>query len=346
MSQAILLSIIIPTYNAQETLGACLNSLCPTLPQHSEVIVVNDGSTDGTSEILSDYEQRYPALQVITQQNKGRAGARNTGLNYAQGLFIGFVDADDTVQPDMFSKMLNRALATSADIVLCDYTAFNEDLSRALFTYQSGSSKDYGASFLAKPSMIRTFGASLCNKIVRKNLYGDDSANIGEPLRFPEDKEIEDLTVIYPLLTRATRVEMIDESLYNYRHHKSGSISRTYDEHFLEIIDALDLAFERIAPQLRKDPDIQRDLLYIALTHLYKGRFTDLFRFAPIPLSLHYLSASALWLDATFPGWQRSDELKALFPNSITRTCLIAPPLHLWLLGGTKLKQRLRSLRR
>ena len=112
-------SVIIPVYNAAGTLSKCLDSICgQKLTQDFEVICVNDGSTDGSADILSEYEKRYPKLVVIEEENRGGAGARNCGLQKAEGKYLFFLDADDFLPQGTLQKLWDDAQKSGAEIVI------------------------------------------------------------------------------------------------------------------------------------------------------------------------------------------------------------------------------------
>ncbi len=102
-------SIIIPIFNAAETLPRCLDSLMPQIQDHIEILLINDGSTDGSGSICEHYAARYPQIRLFTKENGGVSSARNLGLEHAQGEYILFVDADDAVTEDYFT-VLDSAL--------------------------------------------------------------------------------------------------------------------------------------------------------------------------------------------------------------------------------------------
>ena len=112
-------SVIIPVYNAAATLEKCLDSVCEqVLEQTFEVICVNDGSTDGSADILRAYAEKYPFLVFIEQENCGGAGARNRGLKEAEGEYLFFLDADDFLPEGTLRKLLKDARTSGADIVI------------------------------------------------------------------------------------------------------------------------------------------------------------------------------------------------------------------------------------
>lgn len=112
-------SIIIPVYNAAPYIRDCLDSILSGDLKEIEVIAVNDGSSDNSLEILKEYQRKY-GIVVIDQLNAGASKARNMALDAATGEYIGFVDADDWIEPQMYSKMYTAAKETDADIVFCN----------------------------------------------------------------------------------------------------------------------------------------------------------------------------------------------------------------------------------
>ena len=112
----IYVSIIVPVYNREKYLNRCLNSLVNQTMKNIEIICIDDGSFDSSAKILKDYALQHTNIQVITQNNKGVAAARNIGINAARGEYIGFVDSDDWVQDNFFEKLYNAAKTENADI--------------------------------------------------------------------------------------------------------------------------------------------------------------------------------------------------------------------------------------
>lgn len=113
-------SVIIPVYNIEKYLAQCLESVCNQTLQEIQVIVVDDGSTDGSAAICQDFVARYPGiLEYYHKENGGSASARNMGLEHARGEYIGFIDSDDWVEPDMYEKMYCTAVEQNVDMVFC-----------------------------------------------------------------------------------------------------------------------------------------------------------------------------------------------------------------------------------
>ena len=100
-----LISIIVPAYNASKYIEKCLNSILSQTYKNFEIIVVNDGSTDNTLDILKKCSEQSDKIKIVAQKNKGVSAARNNGLEHAKGQYIAFVDADDTLEQEFLERM-------------------------------------------------------------------------------------------------------------------------------------------------------------------------------------------------------------------------------------------------
>ena len=112
-------SVIIPVYNAQNTLKRCLESLLMQKRQDVEIILINDGSTDKSGEIIEDYSKKYSNIISLSQKNRGVSAARNRGLEFARGIFIMFVDSDDYVTANYFEVMDKADGGGNSDLLVC-----------------------------------------------------------------------------------------------------------------------------------------------------------------------------------------------------------------------------------
>lgn len=111
-------SIIVPVYNIEKYLAKCLDSLINQTLKEIEIICVNDGSTDNSAEILNEYAQKDSRIRIINQENAGLSAARNTGINNANGEYIGYVDSDDWVDLNFYENLYNAAKENNADIAV------------------------------------------------------------------------------------------------------------------------------------------------------------------------------------------------------------------------------------
>lgn len=122
-----MISIIVPIYNVELFLPKCIESLLIQTYQDLEVILVDDGSLDGCAQICDSYQKKDPRIVVIHQPNRGVSAARNAGLAIARGDYIGFVDPDDWVAPEMYGEMLSAIQSTQTDLAICGYDYYSED---------------------------------------------------------------------------------------------------------------------------------------------------------------------------------------------------------------------------
>ena len=116
-----LLSIIIPVYNAEAWLSACLDSVLAAVSEDCELILVDDGSTDGSFALAEAYARRFAQIRVLRQQNAGPSAARNAGLCVSRGDFVAFLDSDDTVIPEAFAKTISLLPSFAADFWVSDF---------------------------------------------------------------------------------------------------------------------------------------------------------------------------------------------------------------------------------
>ena len=122
-----LISIIVPIYNSEAFLEKCVRSILCQTYSNIEVILVNDGSTDGSAAICERLAGNDNRIRVIHKENGGTPGARNAGLDIAKGEYVGFVDSDDTIEPDMYEQLHNHLVLENVDMVDCSYKTFYKD---------------------------------------------------------------------------------------------------------------------------------------------------------------------------------------------------------------------------
>lgn len=233
------LSIIIPVYNVEKYLVRCLQSVvCQETQYHFEVIVINDGSTDGSMEILKEYEQKYDYFKVITQENQGLSGARNTGINHAQGKFITFIDSDDAIEKQYIEKMMKVAIEKDVDLVMCsirEYDVVNDKTIR--FITHENVSFNKGI----KDEILNLKGYAW-GKIYRRELW--------EKVRFPKEYLFED-AITRPIMMRLCHsFAFINEAVYSYtvrpdslsRKAKEKRKSKKYLEQYFMLEKILELS--------------------------------------------------------------------------------------------------------
>lgn len=221
------ISIIIPIYNCEKYLPRCLDSILAQTFTDFELILVNDGSTDGSDNICDSYVEKDKRVRVIHQANAGVSAARNAGLNIAQGEYIGFVDADDYINAEMFRILYEDAVRENADIVMCDAVTKTdgkpdeEDTISALSESCIIDRNDW------TPDILRYTAGSVCRCLYKKELVED--------IRFPVGIKIsEDRLFNLQAMGKASRLFYDKRGLY-YRYVRIGSACYSYHEDLFDV---------------------------------------------------------------------------------------------------------------
>lgn len=217
-----LISIIVPVFNLENELTRCLDSILAQSYQSIEVIVVDDGSSDGSAEIVRQYAEKDSRIKPVFQENGGVTSARLHGVREASGQWIGFVDGDDEIELDMYERLLKNAETYHADISHCGYQMCFDD-GRIHYFHNTGllaqQDKITALKELLSGSRIEP---GLCNKLFHKTLF--HSLLHGEAV--PLDIKInEDLLMNYKLFSVAEQTVLEDWCPYHYI-VRSASASR------------------------------------------------------------------------------------------------------------------------
>ena len=227
-------SIIIPAYNCEKTLAECLGNVVHQTLKDIEVIIVDDASTDGTWNIIAECESQFPELimAVKSDENRGPGGARNIGLMYASGEYIGFVDSDDIVSTSMFEKMYLTAKEGDYDIVDCGY--YNQEKDNAIVHTSDALTGDMDGY---KRSELIVSGGYVWSRIFRRELIAE--SGIG----FREGVVLEDAEFLMCMHALAKRVGNVKEILYNYRSFPTSASKEVnpvkYLGHAMAAMDAI-----------------------------------------------------------------------------------------------------------
>lgn len=214
------ISVIVPVYNTEKYLSRCLDSLIRQDLDHKyEIIVINDGSTDDSLDIAETYAELFGNIRVYSRENGGLSAARNTGLEYARGKYVAFVDSDDYVDESYLSEMYNAAESSEADIVCCNFRCVDENGGRlasldGFFKHRPGvfGSKKMLSSLLLDVT-IRNFA---WNKLYRRELF----TRYG--IKFPVGKLYEDMRIMPSLFKRSKKIAVVGGVLYNYVQRKTS----------------------------------------------------------------------------------------------------------------------------
>ena len=226
-----LVSIVVPVYNVEEYLPRCLASITAQTYRNIEVILVDDGSTDGSGKICDEASAVDARISVIHKTNGGLSDARNAGLSKVRGAWVFFLDSDDYISPCCIEVMLGAALASGAEIVECRFDSIS-DVSKTKWANPTGKYDLYH-----QPEALERFldynGTWIMawNKLYRANLF--------EGIRFPVGRINEDEFTTPYLVERAHRYASLEDSLYAYVQRDGSIMHSSFSERKLDGLEAL-----------------------------------------------------------------------------------------------------------
>ena len=230
-------SVIIPVYNTEKYLAYCLDSVIEQTIKDIEIICINDGSTDHSLEILEQYSLKDKRVSVYSQSNSYAGVARNTGMAYANGKYLYFLDSDDFIKPDALEKMFCQAETDLADICVCGGKNYFEDIGKEMLFEGLLNQKLLPSAIPFNidswPQYILNFtNVGVWNKLYRRDFVVQNN------LRFSELKRGEDIAFVIPSLCMAQRITIVNDSLVIHRAFRTDGLISTIDESAGEIINA------------------------------------------------------------------------------------------------------------
>ena len=221
-------SVIVPAYNVENYIEKCLDSLVNQTLKEIEIIVVNDGSTDSTKQKIEGFLSEFPEkIKYLEKENGGLSDARNYGIPYSQGKYIGFVDSDDYVELNMFEEMYKKAEEENSDMVECDF----------VWEYPDKKRIDTGRIYSNKKEAFIYARVVAWNKLIRKKTL--EKANI----QFPKGLRYEDTEFFYKLLPSLEKISFVKTPMVHYI-QRQNSIANTQNERVKEIFGIWDNIFE------------------------------------------------------------------------------------------------------
>lgn len=213
------ISIIVPVYNIENYLKNCIDSILNQTFKDFELILVNDGSTDGSLDICEDYKSIDNRIKIVNKKNGGISSARNAGLDVSIGEYIGFIDSDDYIHPQMYEILYNEIIKNKSDISMCDFERvyeFDKNLLESNFvsSYEIEILNNEEALYeLAEKNGVTYVVA--WNKLYKRELFKN--------VKFKEGIIHEDEYIIHRLLYQVNKLVYVKEKLYFYLQRK-GSI--------------------------------------------------------------------------------------------------------------------------
>jgi len=235
-----LISVIVPVYNGQDYLEDCILSIENQTYEDLEIIIINDGSTDGTGAVCVKLKEKYDNIYVITMEDEGVSAARNAGIDMAKGGFITFVDADDRLRPKMLQVLYDSILQTGSDIAGCGFQTYKEEgewQELLLNRYRIREPVTYEPAEYLKQEILK--GNSRCwSKLYRRSVIGN--------MRFQRGLSIgEDMLFLVELLSYVRKIAETDYPGYGYFQNPKGAMNREFTEKYMDQITCWEMAREK-----------------------------------------------------------------------------------------------------
>ncbi len=256
-------SVIVPIYNSEAYLRQCLDSICRQSLADIEIICVDDGSTDGSLDILNEYAANDSRIQILTQKNGGAGTARNYGLRVARGEYLSFLDSDDFFEPDMLELACQKADLCQTDFVVFHsdkYYMDKKEFVKNPWVVQMRDIPPYEPFKYREltDNVFKVFVGWAWDKLYRRSFVFEHN------LWFQEQRTTNDLVFVYSALTLAKRIAVVDKVLAHQRMRSGGSLSVTREKSWHCFYDAL-LALRK---RLREEGiywELEQDFINYAL---------------------------------------------------------------------------------
>ena len=215
------ISVLIPAYNAERCVARCLDSVVGQTFPDIEIIIVNDGSSDGTLSIIEEYAGRDPRIRVINHsENCGVMWARKASVEASEGDYLMFLDSDDRLKPDACERMYSAALDNKADLVICGYELIKNDGKVAGYP----NKLDYGSS---SQGVIKAMLLDELRRYMWAKLYSRDLF-LSHPIKyFRHHNLMEDEAISFQVSQHVSKAVLINDALYEY-HENMSSLTHQY----------------------------------------------------------------------------------------------------------------------
>lgn len=291
------LSVIVPMYNVSAYVRECLDSLVVQTLQDMEVIMVDDGCTDDTPSIAQEYANYNMNFHLIHKKNGGLSDARNYGMKFAKGEYIGFLDSDDFIEPTLYEKMVNIANEGN-DIVVTDIEYYYKDHPEKCFVMKGLSSFD--AENIQKKALLSPMFA--WNKIYRSSLFKQYD------LLYPVGTWYEDIPVTTLLFAKADNIGYLPECLMHYRQREDSIMSSIASPRIKEIFNVMELV-RNTFKKYDLYEEYYDELEYLHIEHL---RLYGMFRFIRSPYWSECYKESCKVMKTFFPRWKKNKYIENL----------------------------------
>lgn len=251
------ISVIIPVYNTEKELPKCLKSICDQTYKDLEIICIDDGSTDGSSQVLDEFSMKDNRIKVVHQKNGGESNARNTGLKMASGEYIAFCDCDDWIDTDMYEILARELNCENIDMVggswYKETDAYSQEIRNQLPVNNAAFTREELLKYLYKRDSYRGF-AYMWNKLYKREILKD---KFGKLLLFDEDLRLGgDVLYLAEAALNIKKGKYIDRAFYHYyQRSESGCHTKDVDK-LQDWLKAYELVLQRFGEERIDDETI------------------------------------------------------------------------------------------
>lgn len=252
-------SVIVPVYNSEDYLKKCISSLVNQTLKDIEFIIINDGSTDSSDEIIKSFKDKR--IKYFKRDNHGIGATRNFGIEKATGKYIGFVDSDDYIAPEMFQVMYDACVKDDLDVVICDfYKEIGYDIQKIHLT-----SFDV-TDLKSMPNLIMDINLAPWNKLYKSSIIKNDN------ILFPVGVKYEDTPWVLMALSKALKIGKIDDALYHYV-VRSNSETTVIDKRVYDIFKITDILLSDFADNVVLKGYVDDLVIYLITKYTVSQRY-------------------------------------------------------------------------
>lgn len=259
-------SVIISAYNMEQYIARCIESICDQTLKEIEIIVVNDGSNDNTLNIVEQLYKTDSRIKIVNKENGGISSARNYGLDYANGKYVLFIDADDWIDRYTCENMYNYAIKNDCDIVMCNANLYyDNDICKPMneIGLSNHTMKD-----LLNELIIGNMLPAIWNKLIKRDLFKTHD------IKFPIGISMgEDFYVVTQLIFYSKKIAKIDEAHIYYFQRKHG-ITRQFNNKSYDIIKAINL-IELFLEEKNIKHNYNDEIEFCKFMHVFKYRVCE-----------------------------------------------------------------------
>lgn len=301
------ISIIVPVYNVEDFLPACVDSILAQTDPDFELLLIDDGATDGSGRLCDQYAEKDKRIRVIHQENKGLGGARNTGIEAATGSHLLFIDSDDMIAPQTVARLREAQALLDTDLLIFMYDTVDE-AGAHLQDFVDDFPMEQVLSIQDHPAENGRYllGAPVAwNRLYRRSLFVETG------VRFPGRVWYEDIRTTIKLMVHAKRIAFLPDVLYRYRMREGSITKNIHADRNVEILEAFEDLFSYFRGQGLFEA-YRIPLGFLTVSHVYIAASVRVLRIDPNHPLLERFRAFLL---QEFPGYRSNPMMTRLSRN-------------------------------